>query len=125
MQAALQQAALMRTVVNAGEARLKAIETSEGVCRFEKINLLVRKVQRRFGQRTQFSQLVEERVNFARKVAMQRANGTPGSGSCRGVDQIGNRLGLRQIQLSIEEGAPGKFAGFGQSPTQVQTTGEQ
>ncbi|MNV60864.1 hypothetical protein D3C71_1533450 [compost metagenome] len=52
-------------------------------------------------------------VDAGGKSPLQRVHGR----ACRllgtGVDQVGNRFGLRQIQLVIKEGTLGKFAGTG------------
>ena len=43
----------------------------------------------------------------------------------RGIDQVGDRLGLGQIHLAVEEGAAAEFTGFGQPGAEVEAAREQ
>ena len=54
-------------------------------------------------------------------LAPQRSTGNPLSlatlGFCFGVDKLTKTLNLREVDFSIEEGAPGKLACFGRTQT--------
>ena len=56
---------------------------------------------------------------------MQRTDRRTGGAGGRGIDQVGHRFGLGEIELAIEEGAPAELAGFGQTGAEVETTGKQ
>jgi hypothetical protein len=59
IQATLQQMPLLGTLEYQGQTLLQAVETSEGIGRFKKVQLLVRKIQSRLDQHPQFDQLCE------------------------------------------------------------------
>ena len=42
-----------------------------------------------------------------------------------GLDQIGHALGLREVELAVEEGTAGEFARLGQAGAELQATLEQ
>ena len=125
VQAALQQTALLRAVKHRRQTSLQAIETTEGIRRFKKINFFFGEIERCLGQRAQFGQLIKQGVNFLREVPMQRAYRTLRGSAGRGVDQIGNGFGLCQIKLAVEKGTAGEFTGFGQAGTEFKTAREQ
>ena len=56
-----------------------------------------------------------------REGAGQRLRGRFCSRFGRCVDQVGDRFGLRQIELVVEEGAMCKFAGLGQAQSDLRT----
>ena len=51
----------------------------------------------------------------ARELARQRTRGRARSGLGAGVDQVGHGLGLRQVELAVEERARRELAGLGRS----------
>jgi hypothetical protein len=61
----------------------------------------------------QLGQFVGEPVDGRGESARQRAQ-RGSRGLCRpAVNQVGNRLGLHQVQFVVEEGALGKLTGVG------------
>jgi hypothetical protein len=54
-------------------------------------------------------------LDLGREGAGQRTAGRAGGRLGAGVDQVGHRLGLGQVELVVEEGALGELAGLGQA----------
>ena len=54
-----------------------------------------------------------ERVDLARERAVERARRRARRGLGAGVDQVGDGLGLGEVELVVEEGALGELAGLG------------
>jgi hypothetical protein len=63
---------------------------------------------------------IAQHMDFLRERAGQRAAGTARGRFGAGIDEVGNRLGLGQVDLVVE-GALGELAGLGQ--TQPVSTG--
>ena len=77
----------------------------------EKIDLLVREVNSGFDIRPERRQCFNEGMYVAGKFTLQGTRG--GAGRLFGitVDEVGNRLGLGQVELVVEEGTLGKLPG--------------
>lgn len=59
------------------------------------------------------------------KTSRQGAYRGTGSGGGGGFDQIGHAFRLGEIELAVEKGASGEFAGFGQTRTEDKAAFEQ
>ncbi len=94
----------MQTVTNIGQAAAK-LRASENV------DLFFRKIDCRLDVDTQVGEPVGEVGDPFRKQAVERSACGAGSGIGTGGDQIGDRFGLGQIELAVEEGTFGEFAG--------------
>ena len=81
----------------------------------EKVDLLFGKVERGLDQRAQLDEALRQRVDVARERAGQRARRRARGRFGVGVDQVGDRLGLRQVELAVEERAQRELAGLRQS----------
>src|SRR5690606_10543461 len=83
------------------------------------------KIDRRLNLNTQLNQLFGQFFDALRKGALQRtqriARGLLGAG----FDEVGNGLGLRQVQLVVEKGALTEFAGARQSGAELDAAGQQ
>jgi hypothetical protein len=100
-----QQRALLRALHHGGQLRLQPFELAVGVGLLQEVDLFFGKVERGLDQHAQVDQRVAQRVDLARELARQRTRGAAGRGLGAGVDQVGDRLGLRQVDLAVEEGA--------------------
>ncbi len=58
---------------------------------------------------------VAQAVDLFGELARERAAGTARRGLGAGVDQVGNRLGLGQVDLVVQERPLGELAGLGQA----------
>jgi hypothetical protein len=96
-----------------GDAGGRANEPALGVGRDQEIDLLLGEVERRLDQQAQLDQDLGEGVDLAREGAVERARRRARRGFGAGVDQIGDGLGLGEVELVVEEGALGEFAGAG------------
>ena len=76
----------------------------------EEVELLLGKVERRLDQRAKSNEARGERVHPAGEGAGQRARRRTGRRLGAGVDEVGHRLGLRQVELVVEEGPLGELA---------------
>ena len=96
-----------------------------GTCLFQKLDILFRKVQRRFDEHAQIDQRLFQSMHVTRELAIQRTHGR----TCRrrggGIDQVRHRLRLRQIDAVVQEGALGEFARSCRSCPQFKAAGEQ
>jgi hypothetical protein len=76
---------------------------------------LLGEVERRLDEQAQLNERVAELGHFTRQRAIERASGAARGALGAGVDQVGHRLGLRQVELAVEEGALRELAGLGRS----------
>ena len=72
------------------------------------------KVYAGFHQGNQLDQLLLDRLQAVRKSAFQLPGGDPGLVERLRLDQVAHRLGLRQVDTAVQEGAHGELAGLGQ-----------
>src|SRR5207248_4092856 len=77
----------------------------------EEVDFLLRKVDRRLDVAAQLDHRLGEPAHHGGELPLQRAHGGAQRLARARVDEIGDRFGLRQIQLVIEEGALGEFPG--------------
>ena len=80
----------------------------------EEIDLLLGEVQGGFDQHPQLDQAVAQPADLAAERTGQRPTGAARGGFGAGVDQVGDGLGLRQVQLAVEEGAARELTRLGQ-----------
>ena len=78
----------------------------------EEVELLVRKVDRRFNECSQLHQQVAVSLHGSGEFARKRPASTPHCRRRRTVDEIGDRLGLRQIDAIVEKCAQREFTGL-------------
>lgn len=105
-----------RALTRVREHRFKPLtdarELAARVGGFEKVDLFFGEVERRFNEHPQIDHVLDERVNFARERAFERAARRPRSRLGAGLDQIGDGLRLGEIELVVQKCAASEFARF-------------
>src|SRR3954451_11255600 len=89
------------------------------------VEVLLRKIELRLGKRTQVHQLSLQDGYCSRELAAQRAKCAARCFAARGVDEIGHRLRLREIEATFEKGAPGEFARFGEPRAAIEASAQK
>jgi hypothetical protein len=89
------------------------------------IHFLLGEVEHRLGERTQLDELRSQGLNRRRKLSAEGAQRGARGLLARGFDQVGHRLGLRQIELALEERAAREFAGVGQPRPGVEARAQE
>ncbi len=82
---------------------------------FEKVDFFLGKVERRFDQHAQADHLFHQFVDGLGERARQRRRSRLRRRLGGGVDQVGNRLGLGQVELVVQIGTAREFARLGQA----------
>ena len=77
--------------------------------------VLVGKIDRRLEMRQQSQQTRAPAAVERAKIAVELAQRLAPLRLGLGRDEIGDRLGLRQVELAVEKGAAGEFAGLGEA----------
>ena len=77
---------------------------------FLSVDFLLREIQRRFDQHAQVHQCIAQIVDKGGERARERARGTACGRLGAGVDQVSDRLGLREVKLVVEKRALGELA---------------
>ena len=80
------------------------------ICLAQEVDFFLREVQRGLHQHAQVDEGITQAMDLGRKSPGQRAAGAAGSRLGAGVDQVGNRLGLGQVDLVVQEGSFGELA---------------
>ena len=78
-----------------------------------------------FNLHAQGREFRDKRNNFPRELTLQRAHGGPSGCLGAGFDQVGDTLGLRQVQLAIEKSAFAEFPWLCQACTQCEAPAQQ
>lgn len=118
-----------RAVEHGVDRRRDFGQSLAGVGALEKVDLLFGEVERRLDQRAQFDQAVAQHLDLGREGAGERtARGARRRLRAR-IDQVGDRLGLRQIELFVQKSALRELARLGDAQPDVsaglQATREQ
>ena len=113
MKSAAQHTALAPAIERAGNFTLETLQTLACVVPVDGVDFLLGKVQRRLDQRAQLDELLREVPDPLGEFAAQRAQRATGRGLGGGLDEIGDALGLREIELVVQECAAGEFARLG------------
>ena len=77
--------------------------------------LVVGEVEFKLQQRSEVQELVAQPREFAGEMALQLGEGNAMGCSAVGSDEVGDSLGLREVELAIEEGTLRKFTGLCQA----------
>ena len=107
-----QQAPLAGAIEHALEVIAHRLEALRELAVGEEIDLLFRKIDGRLDVGAQVDHRLGEPAHHGGELALQRAHRRARRLARAGVDQIRDRLGLRQIQLVVEEGALREFPGL-------------
>ena len=106
-----QQGALVGARVHALYLLAQRRKLAARIGLLEKVQLFLGEVQRGFDQHAQMHQRLAQRPDLGRERPAERARRAAGGGFGAGVDQVGDGLGLREVDLVVEEGALGELAG--------------
>ena len=110
-----QQRPLLGAGQHLGQLALQGVQLAPGIGFLQKVDLFFGEVQRRLNQHAQVDQGIAQHGDFLRERARQRTAGAAGGHGGAGIDQVGNGLGLGQVDFVVEEGPLGKFARLGQA----------
>ena len=108
-----QQGALARLLQDQLQTGKDVVELALGIGFLQEVDLFFGKIQRGLDQHAQVDEGVLDCMDAPGKYPGQRLAGTTRRRLGAGVNQVGNRLGLGQIELVVEEGALGKFTRLG------------
>ena len=109
LQSVTQQTALGCAFAQYGEGRRTLLDTSEQRLIGEKVDLLLRKVDRRFDVKAQFHELLRKRIDRCGEITRKRSQRRPRGLRSSCIDQIDDRLRLHEVELVIEESAFREF----------------
>ena len=106
-----QQRALPRRGLDRIEGSEHALRAAPAIAGAdEKIDLLVRKVDRGLDVDPQIREQRLKLADARRELALHGAHGRARGRRGAGIDQIGDRLGLRDVDLAVQEGALAELA---------------
>ena len=97
------------------ELLANGVKASGDVVCAKEVEILLRKVERRFGIHPQIGHSRNDRMDVARELADQALRCRARGRRRRGVDQIGDAFRLREVELAVQKCAFGEFARFGES----------
>ncbi|MCY1434585.1 hypothetical protein D9M71_506490 [compost metagenome] len=109
--AVAQQRALSGFAQHAGEFIAYLVELAEDVAIGEEVDLLLGEIDGRLDVDAQLDELLRQPMDAPGELALQRAHGVARGLGGTGLDQVGDGLGLGQVELVVEEGAFAEFAG--------------
>src|SRR5579859_7074131 len=89
------------------------------------VELLLGKVELRFGERAQLDERPAQRLNGDGELPTERAHRTARGLLARRVDEIRDSLRLCEVESTFQKRTPREFAGFGQSRARVQAGRKQ
>ena len=110
-----QQGALARALHHRGQGGAQLVELAVSIGLLQKVDFFFGEIERGFYQHAQVHQSIAQAVDFLREGARQRTTGAARSGLGAGVDQIGNGLGLCQVDLVVQKCALGELARLSQT----------
>ena len=115
MQAVAQAAATFGLGEQLAQRVAQAVQVDADAVDAERLDRFVDEVDRRFHMDPQAQQGRRDRFDALRERAFQRAPRRPRRAQVGGRDQVGDRLGLDQVELAVEEGALAELAGPGRA----------
>ena len=125
MDTGAQQAALPALEKDCLERLTDRCEPRRRIVAMQVIDLLLREIQHRLGQRAQLDQLAQEVAYGGREIPAQGAKcGARRLPACR-VDEVGDGLGLGEVELPFQERAPRELTGFGEPCPRIQAGAQQ
>src|SRR6185295_12642730 len=124
MQPASQEASLLAAGQHLAQRRAHLGQACSRFLAMYGVELLLRKIELRLGQRAQIDQLSLQGSERSGELPGQGAQRAAGCFSARSVDEISHRLGLREIEAALEKGAPGEFTGFGEARAAIEACRE-
>ena len=91
----------------------------------EEIDLLLRKIDRRFDVHARLGHGLGQRMHRDGKLTLHRTQRGARGLDRAAVDEIGDRFGLGQVELVVEESAAGELARLGHASAELQCAREQ
>src|SRR5882672_567871 len=122
LEPAAKDTALTAAGKRAANLFLQVPQAPVGVLSVYLVDFLLGKVQGRFHQRAQLDEPLRKGSDDLREFPAQRAQRAPRRSLGSGVDKVGHALGLREIELVIQEGASGEFPGLGEARAKLQAS---
>jgi len=113
------------SAIEAGKVGANPLQALGRVRVAKYVDFLFGKIQRRFHQHAQLDQARHQRMNLARKITRQRAQGRACRRRGTRFDQVGDRFGLYQVQLVIEKRALRKFTGLREARPELKAAAQQ
>ena len=101
----LQQAALLGALCERAELAAERGQPGADARLAERLDILLTEVDRRLDLNAQIHERRFERVDARRQLAFKRTQRGPRRGRGCGVDQVGDRLRLGEIELVVQKGA--------------------
>ena len=91
----------------------------------QEVDLLFGEIDGRLHIDAQLDQTLHQVLDSSREVPLQGAQGIFRRGLGAGIDQVGDRLGLGEVELVVEEGAFGELPRTGGAGPQLEAAAEQ
>ena len=110
-----QQRALPRAVEHGVELHGNGLQPAAGVRLLQKVDLFFGEVERGLHEHAQLYQALTQRIDLVGKRAGQRAAGRACCGLGAGFDQVADGLGLREVELVVEERAFAELTGLSEA----------
>ena len=125
VQSGAQQAALLRPLERVRERRTQPLEPTARISTVERVDLLLREVERRLDERAQLDQLIDEVSDRGRELALKAAHRAARRGLGGRLDDVRDRLGLCEIELVVEERPPGELARLGETGAELEAAPQE
>ena len=111
-----------------GEQRLEnllhALDLVCDIARTEEIEILFGEVENGLDEHSQVNELIAAHADLAREFADQAPRGGANARRCRGADEVGDSLGLGEVDLVVQKGALGELAGLGKTRAQIEAASQ-
>ena len=111
MQSVAQTYAALRRFEKIARLLCQRLNVSRKLWRAEEIDFFLGKIERGFEPRAHAHDRIEQRLHAIGKFALETSHRGACASFAAAGDQIGDRFGLRQIELAVEKCAFGEFAG--------------
>ena len=110
-----QQGPLLSALHHTTQRRLQPLQLTGRIGLLEKVDLFLRKIERRLHQHAQMNERISQAVNLLGERTRKRTPRAARRSLGARINQIGNRLGLRQIDLVVKKRPLGELPRLSQS----------
>ena len=121
VQALAQTGTALGGVEETPQGVVDAREAPGSVGFLQEVDFFFGEVEGGLDQHAQGEQLFGQVIDLPREDALKRSGGGSGGLLSAGFDEVGNGLGLHEVELVVQEGAFGEFAGLGQADAEGST----
>jgi hypothetical protein len=125
VQSGAQQAALLRAVEGVRERGPQPVQPPARVGAVERVELFLGKVEGRLNERSQLDQLGDEPVDRRGELPLQAADGAARGRLGSRLDEVRDRLGLREIEPVVEERAARELARLREARAELEAPAQQ